>query len=183
MNKLVDFFCISRGLGTIEDIGHVNFSPGRPSKCLPQKTLSNGATAIEDPSNISFSPSIKRAASSSGQSVLVGKSFTWGAATAAMTVVNAVSWGSSPLLHPTRRVHQYQVKMHLELPHLQKIYGSLKVSAHLAVIGESNFRETLHFRVNLKERRQYQTFLLTSNEAVGKVRTAGALFQIPQARS
>ncbi|GFR04093.1 inactive pancreatic lipase-related protein 1 [Trichonephila clavata] len=192
------------GLGTIEDIGHVNFSPGRPSKCFPQKTLSNGATAIEVLQNTFFCRHFRSieyflfsfnqkgcffvgAECSSSEEFYVGRCncgddgskcrFMGQFATPAPYEKRyyLVLGNNRPYC-----LHQYQVKMHLELPHLQKIYGSLKVLAHLAVIGESNFQETLHFRVNLKERRQYQTFLLTSNEAVGKVRTAGALFQVLQ---
>ncbi|GFX15323.1 pancreatic lipase-related protein 2 [Trichonephila clavipes] len=158
------------GLGTIEDIGNVNFSPGRPSKCLPQKTLSNEATAVEVLQNTFFCRHFRSieyflfsfnqkgcffvgAECSSWEEFYVGRCncgddgskcrFMGQFATSAPYEKRyyLVLGNNRPYC-----LHQYQVKMHLELPHLQKFYGPLKVSAHLAVIGESNFRETLHFR-------------------------------------
>ncbi|GFS42151.1 pancreatic lipase-related protein 2 [Nephila pilipes] len=192
------------GLGTIEDIGHVNFSPGRPSKCLPQKRLYEGATAIETLQNTLFCRhfrSIEYFIFSFNQKgcLFVGaecsswEEFYAGRCNCGTDGSKCRFMGQFATSAPYERryylrlrndrpycVHQYQVILYLKLPLLQKTYGSIQISTNLAVIGENKFRETLHFRVNLKERKQYKTFLLTFNEAVGKVRTAEVIFQVPQ---
>ncbi|GIY72452.1 hypothetical protein CEXT_368391 [Caerostris extrusa] len=122
---------VLEGLGTPEDIGHVNFWTNgfRNKTCIPQRTLATGATAIE-----------RMPVRGGGVSQFGG--IYADVATVGRRETSVALWDNSLRL----RLHQYQVIIYVEIPYLQKTYGSLHVSADLAAVGERTFQETLQFR-------------------------------------
>ncbi|XP_055942601.1 pancreatic triacylglycerol lipase-like isoform X2 [Argiope bruennichi] len=196
------------GFGTPEDLGHVNFfaAGGKRAKCIPQRTLATGATPLEFLQNALFCSHFRSidfflssfdqkgclfvgVECSSYEDFYVGRC-NCGSKGQKCRFMGHFATGAPYetryyLMFDNKKpycVHQYQVIVYIELPYLHKTYGSLPVSADLVVAGGRNFRQTFHFRVNLREQRQFRTFLLTLKQPVGQIDSAVAVVQLPEQR-
>ncbi|KAG8182872.1 hypothetical protein JTE90_024615 [Oedothorax gibbosus] len=201
---------ILEGLGTIEDVGHVNFWPsgGKPRGCSasPLRALTTGIFPSEFLQNTFLcrhfrAPDFFRSSFHQHGCLFVGaecgswEEFALGRCGCGTDGQKCRLMGqhSTPAMFETRYhlqvgrerpycLHQYQVILYLEIPQ-RKTYGSVSILLDIFVDAGKGFRETRRFSVNLMEDRQFKTFLLTFQHPIGKVYSVATALHVMQRRS